>query len=321
MTGRVCLRPDPSAWGGDAIELAYPEQTPIATCHWRWVANVLAMRGHPGYWERLGLAWGARWAGGEVLFGSMTWPDVLARATGIVVAIRTFSTASEARSAECALAARDVPVIVEVDGFHLPGTAAGGGCSTGLYPASESPTDHVVKAVLVARRGGGTVRVFDEGQAVDLTLGEYEQARSAPCQGRAEPFKLYALMRGPRADVSPERLLDLVRQHLGDSHPASQRALTAYIRRARETEGRIDVCRVAGERYQAARLFEYLADEGISAARLPASLFTELTEAWYTLHVLAMHERAALPRQRRRLVRLLEQLADKESAAAEAVLA
>ncbi|MFJ4893059.1 hypothetical protein ACIP5U_24235 [Streptomyces sp. NPDC088788] len=304
------------------VELAYPEQTPIATCHWRWVANVLALRGHPGYWERLGLAWGVQWTGGDVLFGSMTWPNVLARATGIVVAIRTFPTAQDARRAECALAARGIPLIVELDGFHLPGSAAPVDFYPGLDAAASGlPTDHVVKAVLVTCRGRGTVRVFDGLRAVDLTMKEYEQARSAPCHGRAEPFKLYALMRGPRRQISPERLLSSVQQHLRSSHTDSQRALAAYTRRAEKTDGRIDVCRVAGERYQAARLFDYLADEGVSAARVPASRFAELTDAWYMLHVLARHESAAHPRQRRRLVRLLEQLADKESAAAEAVLA
>lgn len=308
---------------GDVVELAYPERTPIATCHWRWVANVLAMRGHPGYWERLGLAWGVQWRGGSVLFGSMTWEDVLAEASGIVVSIRTFPNARDAFSWESELAADDVPVIVEVDGFHLPAPTATDPAHVSLGSAFGFPAGHVVKAILVTGRGLRTVRAVDMDagpQVVDLTVEEYRRARSAPCGGRAEPFKSYALMRGPGREAPPRLLLDLVRDRLTRDHADSQRALAAYTQWAGEVDGRLDVCRVAGERYQATRFFEYLVARGISEARRPAELFVELTDAWYMLHMLAMHESAVQPRHRRRLIRMLEQLADKESTAAQAVL-
>ncbi|MFI5798026.1 hypothetical protein [Streptomyces sp. NPDC051677] len=313
MSGREELRLGGTVEAEGVLDLPYTETTPIATCHWQLIANVLALRGHPGYWERLGLAWGVRWRGGAVLFGSMTWNDLLAEATGIVVAIETFADAAAARSRELGLAARGVPFLTEVDAFHLPSPAPGG----------ETGSKHVVHAVLVVERGPEWVRVVDVNlgrHVIALPAPSYERMRAAPCEGRAEPYKLYALMRGPDRGGSPAQLLTLVRAHLRSTHERSQEALRAYTAWARETDGRIDVCRVAGERYQASRFFEYLHAHGVRAAGSMAECLTELTDAWYWLHMLAEHEGSARSSHRGRLIGMLQHLAEKESSAARTVL-
>ncbi|MDX3241319.1 hypothetical protein [Streptomyces sp. ME18-1-4] len=313
MNGRQEHRLGATIEAEGALDLAYTDTTPIATCHWQLIANVLALRGHPGYWERLGLAWGVRWRGGAVLFGSMTWNDVLAEATGMVVSIQTFATAEAARARELDLSARGVPFLTEVDAFHLPAPASGG----------ESGSRHVVHAVLVVERGPEWVRIVDVNlgrHVMALPAPSYERMRSAPCEGRAEPYKLYALLRDPDRSGSPAQLLTLVRAQLRSTHERSQQALRAYTAWARESDAPIDVCRVAGERYQASRFFEYLHAHGVRAAGSMAGCFTDLTDAWYMLHMLAEHEGSARSSHRGRLIRMLQHLAEKESSAAETVL-
>jgi hypothetical protein len=87
----------------------------------------------------------------------------------------------------------------------------------------------------------------------------------------------------------------------------------------RDCDDRIDVCRVAGERYQAARLFRYLADQGIPGMEGIHKQLAELSDDWYLLHLLAAHERGTEPRARQRQLALLDHLRQRESTVAAAV--
>jgi hypothetical protein len=184
----VSQAPGPAvSWlAADTIALRYQEITPIATCHWQWIANVLAADGHGDYWDLLGLSWGCRWRESGVLFGSMDWPVVLRQAFGAVVSIRTFPHADEARNEEFRLSACGLPFIAEVDQFYLGPEGRKNG--------------HVVHAVLVAERTPAYARMVDSraGPEVALTSApDYELMRSSECQGRVEPHKIYAILQGP----------------------------------------------------------------------------------------------------------------------------
>jgi hypothetical protein len=296
--------------GADTVPLRYRGVTPIATCHWQWIANVLSADGHGDYWDQLGLAWGCRWHGSGVLFGSMDWPLPLRQAFGAVVAIRAFSNANEARQEELSLSARGLPFIAEVDQFFLGPEGRKNG--------------HVVHAVLVTERTQFHARIVDSWTGPDVMLmdvADYELMRESECEGRVETYKLYVILRGPTRDPGPEELLGIVRQHLQSHQQESQRALRRYTDAMRDSDSRIDVCRVAGERYQTARLFRYLAAAGVTGMEDLHQRLAELSDDWYLLHLLASHERGMEPRARTRQLRLLNLLGQREAAVVKAVLA
>jgi hypothetical protein len=303
-------RPIPSWKSTNNVPLRYEGITPIATCHWQWVANVLAANGYGDYWDRLGLAWGCRWRGSGVLFGAMDWPVPFRQAFGAFVSIRTFPRAGEARDDELSLSACGLPFIAEVDQFFLGPQGQQNG--------------HVVHAVLVTERTPDHARIVDSWAGPDVTLtsaADYELMRASSCEGRVEPYKLYVILQGPTRDLDPEELLGVVRQRLKCGQQESQCALRSYIDAMRDSDGRIDVCRVAGERYQAARLFQYFATEGIPGMGGIAQQLAELRDDWYLLHVLASHERGMEARVRARQLRLLDNLMLRETVVVEAVLA
>jgi len=299
----------PEVHSPNEVPLLYRGVTPIATCHWQWVGNILAARGVQNAWEMLGLSWGCRWMGGSVLFGLATWPSLLRELSGTEVSILTFEGPAQARAAELRLSLEGVPFIAEIDAYYIP--------------AECRERTHVVHAVLVLDRDK------DQAQIVDSTIGpgimecsisEYELMRASPCIGRVEDHKLYAIGSAPTAEPEPAAILHAVRNHLNSTFPQSLRALKLYIEWAEESQGPVDVCRAAGERYQATRLFEYLAKQNIEAARRPATLLEQLTSDWYLVHMLAVEERLVDKRDRRRIVRLLNRLAVNEVKLAEAVL-
>lgn len=289
-----------------SIPLAYSGIPPIATCHWQWVGNVIANRGRPGYWERLGLSWGFRWNGGPVLFGSARWPEVLGKATGLKVSIQTFSSLREALAAEAAHVAAGRDVVVEVDEFHLP-----------RYPQPA----HVVHAVLVVDAGEAEVHFVDSrisSEVIAIDMDAYARMRSSACEGRVESFKLYAIGPGPEREPSAKALLQWVRSDLRASLPQSKLAVTRYVEFVRSGAIRIDVCRAAGERYQAALLFEYLTNEQVPGCEEFADRFRSLSDRWYFIHMMSVHERATEERNVGRIRHLLRQLvaADLEATAA-----
>jgi hypothetical protein len=255
----------------------------------------------------LGLSWGCRWTGGSVLFGIATWPSLLHAISGTEVAILTFAGPAQARAAELQLGGEGIPFIAEIDAYHIP--------------AINRNREHVVHAVLVVDRDEDRVHIVDStiGSGVmRRCASEYELMRASPCLGRVEGHKLYSIGWSPTIEPEPDVILQTVRSHLDATFPESQRMLERYIEWAEVSEGPIDVCRAAGERYQAARLFEYLAQQKTEAAR-PATLLSQLTNDWYLVHMLALHERLEDNRARRRIVRLLRRLAMNEIELTEAV--
>lgn len=291
------------------FELRYPRITPIATCHWQWVANVLATQGHAEMWERLGLSWGCRWNGGSVLFGTATWPQVLEETFGARVEILTFDDAAAARDRECEISAGGLPFVAEIDSYYIP--------------AEMRRREHTVHAVLALQRDSRHVHLVDSHIGPEVIVrdaGEFEQMRASPCEGRVEGHKLYLVSRPPTTDPAPEELLAAVRRRLAVSRADSQAALTGYIEWAQGSGQPIDVCRAAGERYQAARLFEYLKAAGLPAAERAAAKLSRLSEDWYLVHMLATHTRRDEPSFRDRIVRLLRRLQADEASAADLVL-
>jgi hypothetical protein len=293
----------------DEFPLRYMGITPIATCHWQWIANILAASGYGEYWERLGLAWGCRWPGSGVLFGSADWPVVAHQAFGADVDVLTFPEAADARAEELSLTAAGLPFVVEVDEFYLP-------------PGSADP-GHIVHAVLVLERTPGYVRLVDSrvsARVVQMDASRYQRMRSSACWGRVQPHKLYVIRQGPSADPTPAELLAEVRQHLARGQQQSQQALRRYIADMRQSGDPIDVCRVAGERYQAALLFGYFAEAGLPRMTDIQAQLSGLSDTWYLVHMLASHQRGREPRSRERQLRLLERLELTEAAIVEAIL-
>lgn len=292
-----------------SVRLHYRGVTPIATCHWQWVGNILADWGVANAWETLGLSWGCRWMGGSVLFGLATWPALLREISGAEVEIHTFQGPADARSTELRLSHADVPFIAEIDAYHIP--------------AAHRERTHVVHVVLVIERDEKRALIVDSTigpEVIERSAAEYELMRASPCLGRVEGHKLYAVMRSSRSNPEPAAILHAVRRHLDATFPESLRVLERYIEWVEGSGEPIDVCRAAGERFQATRLFRYLAKQNVVGAARLAMLLDQLTSDWYLVYMLATHERGVHERARRRIVRLLKQLAINEVMVAEAVL-
>ncbi|WP_431727370.1 hypothetical protein [Verrucosispora sp. TAA-831] len=274
---------------------------PIATCHWQLLAHALKRSGHGDYAEILGLAWGCQFRGPGVLFGAMTWNQVLTEVCGVVVTIERFGDPVAARTRELDLSAAGRPFVAEVDEYHLPG-----------HLASER---HVIHAVLVLERSPAAVRFLaarSGDQVMTVTGDAYETMRGAPCRGRVEPMKLYALTRDPIRKPSPAAVLSAVRRHLGQTHARSTLALEAFLRWAGHGDGQIDVCRAAGERYQAAKLFRHLAAHGVPEVVPVRDRLVSLADDWYLVHMLGTYDDRLVGHRRERVIRLLERLVDAE---------
>lgn len=277
-----------------------PGAVPIASCHFMLVADLLARRGCPGFEERLGLAWGCQFLGSGVLFGSMTWNAVLAEVSGATVSIERFVDQAAARAREIDLSAQGLSFAVEVDEFYLPG-----------YPTSR----HVVHAINVLERSADRVRFVDPQVSPtvhEIGADEFDRMRAEPCAGRVEPFKLYALTGLPLVEPTADTIVTAVRNHLQDLHPRSMTALAQFAQWAAVSDEPIDTCRVAGERFQAAKLFRFLGREGVDGADAIGERLASLADEWYIVHMLGTNARLD-SRRRDRVVRLLTRLADAES--------
>ncbi|WP_156093979.1 hypothetical protein [Lentzea aerocolonigenes] len=274
---------------------------PIATCHWSLLAHALAISGHRGYAKTLGLAWGCQFRGPGVLFGAMTWNEVFADISGAVVTIETFADSTCARARELDLTSAGCAFVAEVDQYHLPRYAGA--------------RQHVVHAILILERTDTLVRFIDaqlDHSVVTVTAEIFDTMRSTPCAGRVEPMKLYSLVRAPNSTPSPDAILIAVRRHLQQNHAQSITALESYIQWARHDDGQIDVCRPAGERYQATVLFRHLAACGVTQVSQIANRLESLTDDWYLAHMLGTHQSNLSGRRRERVVRLLERLLEAE---------
>jgi hypothetical protein len=281
-------------WQGlSVLALPYSAATPIATCHWQWIANILSTDGFANAWESLGLSWGCREVG-PVLFGLASWPKLLTQISGAEVEIRVYASADAACRDELAFSARGLPFVVEVDSYYLA-TACG-------------EHDHVVHAVLVVERNREQVRLVDDRAGPEISryaATDYDRMRANPCDGRVEPHKLYVVRTPPTRQASPSEIFQCIIEHLRETHEQSLETLERYVSRAADTGAAINVCRAAGERFQAARTFEFLAAQGIPGTRRPAAMLADLSNNWYLAHMLASHPSGESDRVRRRLVRIM----------------
>jgi hypothetical protein len=293
-------------WSGrTALDLPYRGTTPIATCHWQWIANVLAADGFPSAWEHMGLSWGCRQIG-SVLFGLASWPALLREVCGAEVEIRTYERPQAARDDELSFSARGRPFIAEVDSHFLT--------------EADATFGHEVHAVLVVERGAGHVRLVDDRVGPTIWTypsPRYEQMRASPCEWRAEPHKLYVVQGPATRRPVPSDVFELMRNVVRQTSERSVEVLRDYVDAVVRSEVRADVCRAAGERFQAARTLEHLSAAGVDAAERPAELLHALSNDWYLAHMLATYPHGERERIRARLVELMRKLTDAEIEAAE----
>jgi hypothetical protein len=290
--------------GERTVTARYTGFAPIGTCHWQALANVLLAHGLADARRRLGLSWGIRWDGSEILRGGGRWAALLEDLFGARVEDRQFASAEAADRHERALAERRLPFVAEIDAFHVPSPYEG--------------EAHVVHTVIVAERSPDAVVILDTTNRpvpVAVPLGRYREMRAAPCEGRAEPHRLYAPQAGPYRDVSAPVVLAAVRSDVARHAGSSLAALDAFTDRyesAGGREGPVNVCRVAAERHQAALVFDRLAADGIAGAAGVAAELRALAEQWYAVHMLTAHPQAGGDRHRARILRFLRRLAGME---------
>lgn len=276
---------------------------PIATCHWQCIANIFALYDLPDAEIWMCPAWGIRWPGGGTLYGSGGWRDMLKALLDATVREHTAASRAEASDIETQAASAGRMYVPEVDAWFLPSPYAG--------------TEHIVHTVVVASLTSDDVTIIDpmnNPAPAIIPLSHYWQMREHSAAGRLEPFKLYIPEPGPYRGVEPANAATLARQEIAAQATRSIRDLAAFINWLAGTDEPTDVCRVAGERHQAAIFFDALADRGVDAAKESATLMSKLRDDWYLLHLLTTHEKADQARMRRRLRRMLGDLLAAETA-------
>lgn len=284
-------RPRPADWP------PYRGFAPIATCHWQCIANIFALYGLPDAEIWMSPAWGIRWPGGSTLYGSGGWRDMLRTLLGATVHEYTALSCAEAADIEQRAAGAGRMYVPEVDAWFLSSPYAG--------------TEHVVHTVVVTALTDDGVTIIDPMNnpvPVDVPLSRYRQMREHPAAGRLESLKLYIPEPGPYRDIDPADAATLVRDQVAAQATRSLRDLAAFIGWLAGTDEPADVCRVAGERHQAAIFLDALAGRGVDAAKESATLMSKLRDDWYMLHMLTTHEKAGQARMRRRLQRMLGDL-------------
>lgn len=290
-----------SAAPATGLRTCFTGFTPIATCHWQSIANVLAAQGFDDALRRLGLSWGIRWDGGELLFGGGRWLHLLDELFGVAVDRISAVDPAEAEASELAYLAERRPLVVEVDAFYLPSAYEG--------------TEHVVHTVILLDRDDREAVVVDamnNPTPARIPIDRYRAMREEPCAGRAEPHVLFAPAPGPYWERPPAEVDAAVRADVARRGPESIARLERFAAWASAGDSPINVCRVAAERYQAAILFDLLDEHGVAGACELAAELRALSDAWYMLHMLTIHERAAQERNRRRILRILDGLVDAE---------
>ena len=145
-----------------------------------------------------------------------------------------------------------------------------------------------------------------------VPIGRYRQLRGTPCVGRLDPYRLYLPVPGTPAQPTADEILTAVRDDLTGHGAAGLDAFARFMDWYAGSAEVISVTRAAAERFAAAGLFELLAERGCAPAAEAAAGLRELSDAWYTVHLLTVHPRAGDSRHRQRVLRLMRQLADAE---------
>ncbi len=284
-----------------AVAPVYTGQTPIATCHWQSLANIFLAQGLSEAWLKLGLSWGCRWDSREILFGSGRWRALAQEIFGLRIDDHFFPDRETAERFERDLSERSLPFVAEIDAFYVP-------CP---YENSQ----HVVHTVIVLERSGRHASLLDTTntpRVVEYTIERYLAMREAPCAGRLDQRRLYASWGPPRKDPSPSQIAELILEDLRTQHGRTSRCFEEFICWIEATRRPINVCRAAAERFQARLTFAWLADAGVTGAAQVAALLQDISDQFYMVHVLAAHPSSGEERPRRRIARLVRDLAEKE---------
>jgi hypothetical protein len=277
-----------------AVSARFTGFAPIATCHWQGIANVLAGAGVSDALRILGLSWGVRWKGGGVLYGGGRWHDLLAEVHSVTVELESTDDPAAAEQMEIALSDAGMPFVAEVDAYYLPSPYQG--------------IEHFVHTVVVVERGWHVVTVLDvtnNPAPVAIPREPYAALRSSPCVGRVDPHLLYVPDAAGWRDRPAVEVAARVRADLAEHGSADDEALVAFVAWHAASAEPVDVCRVAAERFQAALLFERLAEREVAGVAGIAEQLRALSDDWYLVHLLTRHPQADQPRQRRRVGRLL----------------
>ncbi|GLY02720.1 MULTISPECIES: hypothetical protein [Actinoplanes] len=275
--------------------------TPIATCHWQGIANIVAASGMPDAERMMCPSWGARWKGDGVLYGGGRWPILVADLFAVRVGQYSFAASSDSDRCEQNELAAGRPVVAEIDAYFVP--------------SPYHRTEHVVHTVVVLSRSPVGATILDTtNNPVPVTVApaDYRLMRDHPCVGRVEPRKIYTVDHGTPRMPTPVQVLTAVSRDMAAQADADLRHLAVFLDWAEHTSDPVNVCRVAAERHAAARLFEALADAGVEAAVPVSAALRDLAQQWYTTHVLTTHPRAGEFRHRQRTLRLLRALTERE---------
>jgi len=283
------------------VSPVYTGFTPIASCHWQSLSNILAARGLADANRSLCPTWGFRWTGDGVLFGGGRWPELVRQLFGIRIEEHTFADPGAAERFERSLGRAGLPFVAEIDAYYVPSPYHG--------------VEHVVHTVVVTHRDAESAVILDTTNhptPSTVPIGRYRQLRGTPCVGRLDPYRLYLPVPGTPAQPTADEILTAVRDDLTGHGAAGLDAFARFMDWYAGSAEVISVTRAAAERFAAAGLFELLAERGCAPAAEAAAGLRELSDAWYTVHLLTVHPRAGDSRHRQRVLRLMRQLADAE---------
>lgn len=280
-----------------SIEAKYLGDTPIATCHWQALANILDARGVDRADQVLCPTWGFGWRGDQILFGGLRWPGLVGALYGAEIRLLNWPAMDECRRDELALSGAGHAFVAEVDAYYLANSPYQG-------------QSHVVHTIAVSERTETAVSMIDltnDPRPVVISAAEYERMRMAPCLGRDSSLLIYAPVAVRPRLPTPAEVAKVLHDDLSRHVEQDRRCFSSFLDWCADSGRTPEVPRVAAERRQAGQYFRMLGDLGLPRARVFENELTQLSERWYVIHMLSVHEGGSRRRENaRRMTRLMQ---------------
>lgn len=283
--------------GALAGGLSLRGETPFGTCFLQATADVLDRRGVEESVHRLGPSWGFRWHSLPRLSGGDRWISATSALTGIALDTYHPATWRESRELEKELLDAGHDLVTAVDSYDIP---------SGYHQV-----EHITHAVVVreiADDHAVVIDVMNHPQPRRMDIADYARSRMSDV---AHGFAIGC--GGPAtAAASPGEVASLVEDEVA-RHRDELAVLHEYVGFVSESDGRIDVADVAGERLAFGQLLAGFVDTH-DWAEEGARIVGALARRWYLVHTMAREmTNSGTTGNSGRLSRLLEQLHQRES--------
>jgi hypothetical protein len=289
-------------------DLTFVGEAPYGSCFQQAAINVLDAVGLLHAEIAPGLTWGFSWEqGSHKLRGGGRWDRALSSLCGVTLRRLRARSWAEAQYLERQQLESGMPVIAGVDSFGIKSPHQG--------------SNHLVHAVIVVSHDPAGVFFCDpmnQPRPTGIGLADYSALRAADCVDRYEMI----VCEGTLVEQldSTSALLALIGDGTANVDDDCT-ALAAYSRWVAEEDPReLDVADVAAERMYVAKMLSWMS-ESDGAITASAKTLASLSRRWYLLHTLILEAREGATLKRTRVLRMLNDLREREASARAALRA